>query len=807
MSSMDFDIEVEKIESRPSLDKVNGNQEDGAATRGKVITQPLSCANGSGGSVAAAVKSDTPSSPSRKRIRLSLKGRPVATVSVVRSTEDHRPLVVERQTLPGSDTTGKQFKVEQGIESSNGEPTKSFAATEPTRNESATIVNSEDTFPSPPNKKIKVETEDIQGKPEGRVKDTSLTQEFKAVKTELDRNATDGTKSSEASPDAQDAMVLENGATGEDDAVAAVVEEPPKHEKSVKPKVAAPGPTKKGPTAVPQHSAVLGEKKRNAAALRSIRMPPMSSPGLLIPPGIYRGPTDANGLVSPNAVFTEAMETAGYNYATRSSDPHRGSSVQRVVDDMYDSDVKLCLNFPELIPRKYLQKQEDSTAISRSETASGSEQSSNEKPDEVHPAKIDQNAPPKPTLMLSVAERLMRIFSSNPAKSTHDSSNIQGNRPGKRSRVRLFSEMVPVSLSLPYPEEYIINRLEYVKLVNEREKTIVARQQEEENIEMQQKKCEALGEEYDGPTQPQIAVPPIPVPPDPPKLSELQGMNTDIYCNQDHPIYKPKEDFAEHLDSRCFHISEGRYFGLTSCGLADQHFVGPNAPGIGGLHLSSVSGLATSATSGAGNGVPVFNPPSTLAGPKVSVALGIVSAKTSVKSVPSKLGSVSHTKDDVNSKVLIPIASKGEPPQKSFGPAKNGPTVTGTRHHLKLIMENGGEEAENMRMVIIKAAVHAVRAGKSMDRSFRASDRRVYPDVGKAFSTHSGLKPCAKCKSNKQGTFHCRLRRKHTEPDYDGGDSWQILCPFFDTSLADLLIKPLKKKENSSENPDDAATS
>ena len=36
---------------------------------------------------------------------------------------------------------------------------------------------------------------------------------------------------------------------------------------------------------------------------------------------------------------------------------------------------------------------------------------------------------------------------------------------------------------------------------------------------------------------------------------------------------------------------------------------------------------------------------------------------------------------------------------------------------------------------------------------------------------HGGLKPCPRCKSNKQGAYHCRLRRKHKEMDHDGGNS------------------------------------
>lgn len=41
----------------------------------------------------------------------------------------------------------------------------------------------------------------------------------------------------------------------------------------------------------------------------------------------------------------------------------------------------------------------------------------------------------------------------------------------------------------------------------------------------------------------------------------------------------------------------------------------------------------------------------------------------------------------------------------------------------------------------------------------------------KSFSAFAGIKPCIRCRSNKQGAYHCRLRRKHKDPDWDGGNS------------------------------------
>jgi hypothetical protein len=750
------------------------------------------------------VKNEIMSSPSRKRIRLSLKGKTMATVSVISTHAEPSPQL--QLAAPPSDHREKPIMREHGIESFMNSGPSPLIEGKLEEVKSAAMKSEGETFLTP-KKKIKLVLSKLAGKPE-ETKSVS-TYEARAGAMQLNRNiTTGGTKSSEAGADAPEAMVLENGADGEDDAVAAVVEELPKADAHIKPKISLP--TQNGP-GTNDHSTILNQRRHNAAALRSVRLPPMSSPGLLVPPGIYRGPVDSNGLVSPNAIFIDAMTTAGYTFDSRTKDPHRGSSIQRVVDDMYDSNVKLCLNFPELLPGKYL-KEENSIAKSVADDAPATKES----PSENHKhnaasASTKRESATHPNTNRSIAERLIAAFETN-RKGEDDSQQARGQRrPGhKRSRVQSFAEMIPVSLTLPYSEEFILKRLEYVKLVIERERKIVTRHEDEEKLNIQKEHFESIGEEYSGPTTSEIIVPPIPVPPDPPNLHAMHGMETELYCNEEHPFYRSKAELVEHLDKRCFHISDGRYFGLTSCGLADQHFVGPNAPGISGLHLSSVSGLATSNTTGSSGGVPLFDPPSMLAGPKTSAALGIVSAKTSVKPSPVKSQSSGSVKKSTEPKNPKPPAAKTttETPKKSLVPStKNGPTVTATKHQLKLIMEEGGEESEKMRMVIIKAAVHALRAGKYENRSFRGLDRKVYPDVAKAFSVHSGLKPCAKCKSNKQGTYHCRFRRKHHFTDYDGGDSWKILEPLFEAPLGDLIIKPLKKKENPSDKPIEDSTS
>ena len=150
-------------------------------------------------------------------------------------------------------------------------------------------------------------------------------------------------------------------------------------------------------------------------SMKAIRFPPMSSPGLLLslpPAGTFRETVDpSTGLASPAAVFDHAMSLAGYTFENRTKKPHRGSSVQRVVDDMFDSNVKFTLHFPNLMPEG-----------------------------------LSDDA---------VSGKLMRAFRSAPSHS-------------KKRRLPGFSEMAPKSLTIPYPEEYIRRRLEYVEKVKAR---------------------------------------------------------------------------------------------------------------------------------------------------------------------------------------------------------------------------------------------------------------------------------------------------------------------------------------------------
>lgn len=240
------------------------------------------------------------------------------------------------------------------------------------------------------------------------------------------------------------AVVVESDDGGEDDAVAAVVEKP------------IPVKSKSSLRAESVTSTASGAKQQRRQAnptIKPVRFPPISSPGLLttVPVGQYRETIDAaTGLATPAAVFDHAMSLVGYTAEMRSKKPHRGSSVRRVVDDMFDSNVKFTLNFPRLIPEDLVPPNNEAST----------------------------NGAP------SLADRLLKAFRpsrghpqagsglTNGPAETNLTLNCNGKvkplEKGRKRKLPGFKEMAPLSLTVPYPEEYIQKRLEYVKKVNER---------------------------------------------------------------------------------------------------------------------------------------------------------------------------------------------------------------------------------------------------------------------------------------------------------------------------------------------------
>jgi hypothetical protein len=504
------------------------------------------------------------------------------------------------------------------------------------------------------------------------------------------------------------ATVVDGNERAENDVVATALDDPTKVKKAKSSKLSATGKNK----------AQTMTKDNLNAPRPGARLPPMTSPGLLIPTpsssGLFKGAVDAStGCATPESMFTQAMAAAGYTTEGRTKRPHRGSSVQRKVGDMFDSNVEFTNHFPDLVPKNlwYAKKEKGE-------------------------AKKDPDAP-KPKSRTSLPDLLMRSLEATRKQSEKDKQQSQDNGSRKRQRPWQFSDMVPVSLTIPYPQSFVEKRLQYVKEVKEREKAIIAYQDAQEKITSSLDNHDDEGKKVA--IKNPVKVPPIPSPPTPPPLSELKGFNPEQYEDQ-HPIYLPKgkQNLVAHLDKGCFHISEGRYFGLYSNAIADPHFVGANAPGISGINLSGGSGLATSSAAFPYSGGP--------AGASVLASSSVNASGEDPSERPPKKDSTKPK----SSKKTASLPNVVKASKSKFRLKHVGPTPNATTSDLRKIMEEGGELAEKMKTCIIRAAVHASRSGKH-GQSFLAPDGKAYPDVSKAFAAHAGLKPCIRCKNNKQG--------------------------------------------------------
>ena len=519
---------------------------------------------------------------------------------------------------------------------------------------------------------------------------------------------------------------------------------------------------------------------------RTVRLPPLTSPGMLLPPSAatFRGDADANGYTTPASVFDYCMNMAGYTIKARTEDPHRGSSVRRQVGDMFDSDVSFAVNFPPLVPKEVwsLSKTENQEKKVEAGTEDGQEMPT----DTSDLAEKQVEEEPK----RDAAQILLRSLA--PAKEqiqTGTSTDSSSSR--KRRRPWQFSEMVPQSLTIPYPESYIQKRVRYAEKVKERERAIIVNQEANQKFEDAKDRYNLLSsakrhteELPPPPVRPvPIPVPPIPEPVTPPRISELNGEEFKDIDDSRHPIYLPKthENLTAHLDPACFDITNGRYFGAYSNAIADPNFVGPNAPGISGLNFAGGSGLATAYIGSTSGGPASF--------------LASVSANTGAASGANKqpFSGKSTSKKSKASSAAPVIPKPAVPEDTTSGTGQedattsDGPASTSTSTALKRLIDDGGDDALKMKTAIVRAAVYAARVGMHT-MSFVGSNGEIYPDVSKAFAAHGGVRPCTKCKNNKQGAYHCRLRRKHDALDYDGGDSPSALAPLFKEPLASLLL-------------------
>lgn len=519
---------------------------------------------------------------------------------------------------------------------------------------------------------------------------------------------------------------------------------------------------------------VLAGKRRSSHPTR-IRFPPLLSPGLLVASSQSNKQQNPDSWSTASEIFDQAMIAAGYSLESRTQRPHRGSSTTRTVGDMFDSDIKLCLHFPPLVPPElwnFPPTPDEQHADAKMETEQMNGSSNH----------IDQG-------QTALPERLIQGL-KNAKKRCCPSrleANVTGKRSSKRHRLWDYREMIPVSLTIPYPDTFVDDRLDYVRRVLDREAAIIRKQEIEEDAEA---RGDSTGDDFT-----KIEIPPIPQLPKPPVMNDPTF--AEQYTNLQHPYFLPKAhpEFVAHLDKNCFHITEGRYCGLTSNFIADPNFVGANAPGIQGVNSVGGSGLAT-ATAGGG-----FTGALTLTSSFLNAALSATTDLVPSSALPATSespvtisevtpGSKQAVKPDSS---LSDPAADGEKLQKKKVLGKESKTVkqkkslspTASTASLRKVMDEGGKAAGAMRDHIIRAAVYASRTGHHGE-PFSAADK-VYPDVSKAFAAHAGIKPCQRCKNNKQGAYHCRLRRRHFEPDFDGGDSAKDIKLLFDVNIEELL--------------------
>mmetsp|Transcript_49285 Transcript_49285/g.96409 ORF Transcript_49285/g.96409 Transcript_49285/m.96409 type:complete len:711 (+) Transcript_49285:103-2235(+) len=303
-----------------------------------------------------------------------------------------------------------------------------------------------------------------------------------------------------------------------------------------------------------------------------------------------------------------------------------------------------------------------------------------------------------------------------------------------------FVDMIPKSCVINCPEEFLDKQKLYFHEVKKRENAIAQSQKEAEayadamdtykNKRHKIEESDGSKENIELPPKPPALSIPIPRAPTPPPAPEILGN---------------KKNLVGHLDPECFRHLTSRYYGLTSNNITDPQFVGPNAPGLTGpaanqslqagqVVLASQKGRSSSGRSG-GRG------------------------KNSSKKDTSGSSAVQFLSASTNSRNSALASSSSD---------------------LKRVMEEGGENSEKMRFSLLKAAIIAIESGQD-GGSWVAYNGEVYPDVSKAFGAYSGVKPCTRCKSNKQGAFYCRFKRCHRENDYDGGDSIAILDNFKET--------------------------
>jgi len=727
-----------------------------------------------------------------------------------------------------------------------------------------------------------------------------------------------------------------------------------------------------GMLAVPNHSNAVGTAVRETEAYKMLH----GNDGEKGTDGSSAGAAGSDdpahrdpyqNYTTADSVFTYYMAAQGYTPESRSSNPHRGSSIRRTVGDMFDNDVMSSINFPKLLP-DYLRRSRGASSPQKKSTSSTTNSSNagndgDAAPKESTPGKdghVVANTDPATTstdvsqkddackttegetpkkdegtpakIRMEVMDMLKSALTSALEKRKAEMSSSSARQgPAKRFRALQFEDMVPVSLTFPYPEEYTKARIEYGRKVQEREDAIahdqtasqkaadimdtynrekanweetltkwekdkaehkdklaewemdqIARREQLEKWEKGRAEVEAAAaalvnktsdspnkdapppseaqaeENTEGadastehkdassnpdtaaaattdtaantagdgsmqadesvlgpprpatPVQPKepvlpplpapMPIPPIPVSPSPPKWADATSNGTECE-GEAKGIQQPSPETLKRYSTNLAHLDpatylstvptqRARYVGLLSNTIADANFVGPAAHGIAGIGLGLGSGLSTAYTGASGGqGGGGLHSSSYYEGLKrFADHMGYADANKS-KASPEKKKSTSPTSSagkekNKDGKGKLPkIKLKLPPPPPGYKSAAISSC------ELKGLFETDNQEAEEMRITIIKATIYAARVGKSAGDKFVGSDGKVYSGIGRAFSDYAGVKPCERCRKSKQGALMCRVRRRHKDEDYDGGNSAAELQQYLRADLKTLIRK------------------
>ena len=575
-------------------------------------------------------------------------------------------------------------------------------------------------------------------------------------------------------------------------------------------------------------------------------------------------------------------DEVGYTDGNREANPHRGSSFRRTVGDVFDLDVQRSLHFPRLVPEWLMgeeeEKKEEEEEKKKKEEAEEKKEAGGDaattgqgeggqgegRAKEAEPLPRIGGAAtvaPRTSSGGSLAEELRSALAEarkrrgGGASASASAAGAVGDRKRpRRSAPATFGDMVPTSLTYPYPPEYTERWVRYATLVEEREAAIARHQDAAaeaaellaeydaqrarwaerlevwERMRAERRADAAAGadaaaytaadtaaadtaaadtaadaamppppEEPAAPALPvPTPIPPLPRSPSPPPWEEEEGDGGERSGSGDgegnnFPLRPPPRHLLRHLDPAMYAASvptpAARYAGLLSNSIADAFFVGATAPGINGVSTVGGAGLssayATSASAFAG-----LHSSSYYDGLR-----GLSEGGGGGAASPRRDGGDGQGWGGLPSPGRGGRAAAPEEARSVYDGSVSGAVEGKALSGLRRLMEGGGPGAARMRDAIVRATVYSARRGGGAGKTFLGSDGTIYRDAGKAFSMYGGFVPCHRCKSNKQGAYHCRVRRRHEDEDYDGGNSSAVLGPLFLEPMESLLTPPMETED------------